>query len=235
MIVNWRLRATLPRRTEMADFSRAHPGLRLELLDRLEIERRLVLFEVRLISDEERSWDDELRQLPSAKEVELLDVTRSVETYRVLVSDSTFIPLFRRLKLIRHFPIPIQDGVATWTVVGTVSRVQDLVATLESTRVTYEVVSVRNTRLARDPSLLTPRQREILHRALFEGYFDVPRRVSLTELAPKVGVATSTLSVTLAVIEKKIVESHPLYGVSPMTGAFEPSRAPLHSSTPTLS
>ncbi len=39
-----------------------------------------------------------------------------------------------------------------------------------------------------------------------EGYFEVPRRISLTKLAPKIGVSMSTLSVTLAVIEKKILE-----------------------------
>jgi predicted DNA binding protein len=43
---------------------------------------------------------------------------------------------------------------------------------------------------------------------MIEGYFDVPRRISLTRLATKVGVATSTLSVTLALIEKKILEPH---------------------------
>jgi hypothetical protein len=60
---------------------------------------------------------------------------------------------------------------------------------------------------------MTPRQQEILQRALAAGYFDVPRRISLTELAVRIGVATSTLSVTLAVIEKKIVESFPLSAI----------------------
>ncbi|MGI0054942.1 MAG: helix-turn-helix domain-containing protein [Thermoplasmata archaeon] len=70
----------------------------------------------------------------------------------------------------------------------------------------FHVESVHHGSLARTPSTLTVRQEEILRRALAEGYFDVPRRISLTALAPKIGVAMSTLSVTLAVIEKKILE-----------------------------
>lgn len=198
----------------MADLSRRHPELRIELLDRLDLGHGLILWEARLSTDQGTNWGDELRRFPTVKEVELLDASDNSEVYRVLVSDRTFLPLAKRLKLLRHFPIPIQNGIAVWTVVGPETKVRELIATLETTNVPFELVSVRSGPLQRLSSALTPRQRQILRRALDEGYFDVPRRISLTELAPKIGVATSTLSVTLAVIEKKIVESHPLSGPS---------------------
>ena len=198
----------------MADFTRAYPDLDLELVDRLDVGRGLVLFEVRLASEEKTNWGEELRRLPSVKDAELLDATGHSETYRVLLTDRTFLPLVKTLRLIRHFPIPIKNGVATWTVVGPESKVRNLLVALETSHVAYELSSVRWGPLQRLSSSLTPRQQEILRRAVSEGYFDVPRRISLTELAPRIGVATSTLSVTLAVIEKKIVESFPLTGVS---------------------
>lgn len=193
----------------MADFTRAHPDLRLELVDRLEVGRHLILLELRLTSDERIDWGKKLRELPSVKEAEFLEATGNSEVYRVLITDRTFLPIVKKLKLFRHFPIPIQNGVASWAVVGPESKVRGLLATLETSHIHYELVSVRSGPLQRLSSSLTPRQQEILRRALAEGYFDVPRRVSLTRLAPKIGVATSTLSVTLAIIEKKIVESHP--------------------------
>lgn len=41
---------------------------------------------------------------------------------------------------------------------------------------------------------LTDRQREVLERALEEGYFEVPRRTTLTELADELGVSDQALS-----------------------------------------
>jgi len=38
------------------------------------------------------------------------------------------------------------------------------------------------------------------------GYFEVPRRVTLTELAERIGVAVSSLSEMLAVVEKKLLQ-----------------------------
>jgi predicted DNA binding protein len=39
------------------------------------------------------------------------------------------------------------------------------------------------------------------------GYFDVPRRLSLTELASQLGMAVSSLSEILAVAEKKLLQN----------------------------
>lgn len=195
----------------------------MELVDRLEVGHHLTLFEVQLISEEERNWGEELRRLPSVKDVELLDASGNLELYRVLTRERTFVPLVKRLKLVRHFPIPIQNGVASWSVVGPEPKVRSLLASLERMRVAYELTSVRRGSTRRLSSAMTPRQQEILRRALAAGYFDVPRRTSLTELAVRIGVATSTLSVTLAVIEKKIVESFPLSAIGTMGAANEPS------------
>ena len=83
-----------------------------------------------------------------------------------------------------------------------------LLEALRSSGVPAEIEAVRPGPLRGLTATLTERQREILRRAVLDGYFEVPRRISLTELARRVGVATSTLSVTIAVIEKKLVESH---------------------------
>lgn len=189
----------------MQVFTTGHPELTIEVVDRLEVGQGMVLFEVVVPTTGPRGWSEEIRSLPSVKTVELIDASETQEVYRVVSAGRTFLPLLKRLKLIRHFPFPIQDGVAHWTIVGPEERVRALLERLRASAVRYELVSVRKGPLSRLPSSLTPRQREILTRAVGEGYFDVPRRISLTQLAPRIGVAVSTLSVMLALIEKKIV------------------------------
>jgi predicted DNA binding protein len=64
-------------------------------------------------------------------------------------------------------------------------------------------------RKGRDPMLadlrLTPRQREVLALAIERGYYDYPRRITLSHLAKEAGVAKSTLSQTLMLIEREVM------------------------------
>ena len=206
-VLTCRVRVVLPPTMWMRTFSVRHPTIRVEILDRLEVDTGLVLFEVQIPTADGESWAPELEKLPEVRSVELIDATEGSEVYRILYSGRTFLPLVKRLKLLRHFPFPIQDGLATWTIVGPESKVHELLRTLERERIEFDLGSIHRGPLPQFPATLTPRQRVVLRRAIDEGYFDVPRRVSLTELAPRIGVAISTLSVTLAVIERKIVES----------------------------
>ncbi len=194
----------------MAALSAAHPSVRFEVLDRLEVSPRRVLFDVRLPARPTAPWSEELGRLPDVGSVELLDASASAETYRVLFAGRTFVPLVKRWRVLRRFPFPVENGVATWLVVGAEPRVRRLLSALRGSGVAFRIDSVRRGLPAGPASVLTTRQREVLRKAVGEGYFDVPRRISLTELAVRLGIASSTLSVTLAVIEKKIVE--PLVG-----------------------
>jgi predicted DNA binding protein len=54
---------------------------------------------------------------------------------------------------------------------------------------------------------LTARQEEILGTAMAQGYFEFPRRISLTNLSELVGVRPSTLSEILRGAERRILET----------------------------
>ncbi|HTT25710.1 MAG TPA: helix-turn-helix domain-containing protein, partial [Thermoplasmata archaeon] len=53
--------------------------------------------------------------------------------------------------------------------------------------------------------VLTPSQRTLLLQAVAAGYFDVPRRTSLTRLASRLAKSKSTVSEMLAIVEHKLV------------------------------
>ena len=180
----------------------------MDVLNRMEVGKGVTMLEVHLSAPGGGGWAAEIRDLPGVQDVELLDSTVGSETCRVYFRGRTFLPLLKRLRLVRHFPFPVQKGVATWTVVGPEPKVRALLKALEAEQGRLEVEAVHHGPWSDVQGLLTNRQQEVLRRAMAEGYFDVPRRISLTDLAAKMGVAISTLSVTLAVIEKKILEPH---------------------------
>ena len=55
--------------------------------------------------------------------------------------------------------------------------------------------------------MLTPKQRQVFELALREGYYDVPRRTSITEMARLLGVAKSTLSAQMHRMEAAVMST----------------------------
>ncbi len=201
-----RFRLVLPGSSWLGQYTRRHPSTRVEVVDRLELDRGLTLFEIRVHGPTGRPVGEEIRALPGVRTVEPLFVGEGLEVCRVHFTGRTLIPLLRRFALLRQFPYSVLDGVARWTVVGPADKVRALRSALERETAGVEIESVADASVPA-VSTLTPRQGELLRIALDEGYFEVPRRITLTRLAGRVGVAVSTLSVALAVIERKAVEA----------------------------
>lgn len=203
-----RLRLTLPAEMWQSAISRAHPDATLEVGDRLEIRPGLSMVEAHMRDPEGGDWVAEVRRHPHVTEATSLGLVDGVRVARVVYRSDPFLPLFKRWRLFRQHPVVIRDGEARWTVLGPETAVLRLLRALGRARVGFAIESVRHTPFPRSAPPLTPRQCEVLRFALEEGYFDVPRRISLGRLAPRIGITSSTLSVTLALVERKLLLAH---------------------------
>ncbi|NGM70915.1 helix-turn-helix domain-containing protein [Natronolimnobius sp. AArcel1] len=103
-----------------------------------------------------------------------------------------------------ELPIEIADGEATVEVTGSRERLAELAEQLEFFGLSYRIDSVSE-RLHQS-QLLSERQLEIVVTAVDQGYYDTPRRCSLTDLAEHLGIAKSTCSETLHRAEEAIVK-----------------------------
>jgi DNA binding protein with HTH domain len=159
---------------------------------------------VQVRSDSPGAWAEEIRGLPGVVAVEELGPRGSATHLRVVHRTSAFLPVFRMLQLQQRFPFTIQNGVASWVVIGAEGKIRRLLALLRRRSPGLGVVSVSHQEApGRGP--LTVRQTEIFRRAMARGYFEVPRRVTLSELAGEMQMAISSLSEALAVIERKLL------------------------------
>ncbi len=87
-----------------------------------------------------------------------------------------------------------------------VRRSDDLRALMSNLEEKGMSVSVNGVSHVSREESLTGRQREILAAAMAAGYFDFPRKTSLSDLSKLVGVKPSTLSEILRSAERKIME-----------------------------
>ncbi|SEV93842.1 helix-turn-helix domain-containing protein [Natrinema salifodinae] len=103
-----------------------------------------------------------------------------------------------------ELPIEIRDGQATIEVTGSRERLAELADQLEHFGFQYRIEHVRE-RL-HESQLLSERQLEVVAAAVEQGYYDTPRRCSLTELADHLDIAKSTCSETLHRAEEAIIK-----------------------------
>ncbi len=103
-----------------------------------------------------------------------------------------------------ELPVEIQDGEAKIEVTGSRERLAELAEQLEHFGLQYRIEHVRE-RL-HESQLLSERQLEVVVAAVDEGYYDTPRRCSLTDLADHLDIAKSTCSETLHRAEEAIVK-----------------------------
>ncbi len=104
-----------------------------------------------------------------------------------------------------RMPVRIEEGAATITISGSHERLPELGSQFEELGLSYRVKRVSDQK--RSVSTLTDRQRETVLSAVEKGYYDTPRRCSLTELAEHLGLAKSTVSETLHRAEEAVVKS----------------------------
>jgi hypothetical protein len=203
------LRVPLPETAWIARFSREHPDVTIEMLSRLDLGGRRSLSEVRLRVPEPGPWADELRAVYRVEEVELLTTGPGTVRLRVIHRTSPFVPIFRALRLMRRLPFTIRAGEASWVVIASEKKVRELLDRLRGEIPGVILESVRHSDDSEGVETLTPRQAELFEHAMTAGYFEVPRKVTLTQLAAREGMAVSSLSEAMAIAEKKLLERRP--------------------------
>lgn len=116
-------------------------------------------------------------------------------------------PPYRALfasKNLPQFPYVLEDGWMVCELTSSRERLSRFRDELESTGFSFEVLWVRQ---SLDPAaLLTRRQRQYVTAAIEKGYYDTPRRCSLTALAADLDVSKSTVSVVLHRAEETIIK-----------------------------
>ncbi|WP_306061699.1 helix-turn-helix domain-containing protein [Natronococcus wangiae] len=103
-----------------------------------------------------------------------------------------------------ELPVAVRNGEATIEATGSRERLSQFAGQLSQYGLQYRIETLQE-RL-RDTQLLSERQRELVVAAVEEGYYDTPRRCSLTELADHLDIAKSTCSETLHRAEEVIVK-----------------------------
>ena len=118
----------------------------------------------------------------------------------IIAGGGGFLKPLLKVGVIPQTPFEVRDGWVEWTISCARQKVRDLLSGFDKENIPHRLVSTRGL----SSRLLTPRQRFVFDTAMREGFYDVPRRITLTELAIVLDVAKSTLSAQLQRIESTV-------------------------------
>lgn len=201
-----RLRIQIPEGVWVSDVSTSHPDVRFRVLTaQVADDRGVGVVEVAGAKDDVEDAVEDAREHPTLSDVEVLEDSED----STLMQFETQVPLLMTASNESgapfETPFEISEGEGVWDVTSARSSLSDLGRRLDDIGVEYEVEHVR---MVEEDSLLTDRQRDLVERAIREGYYDTPREATLSEVAEAAGLAKSTTSETLHRAEGKIVKDY---------------------------
>ena len=145
------------------------------------------------------------RDTESVKDVKKILATKSAAVHDLKVPLCAVIEAHERLSVLPSFPFHLKDGVEHILVASTPERVRSLLSELQKGNPGVTIHSISHRGISDTEGLLTPHQADVYRAAITSGYWDVPRRTNLTDLATVLNVSKSTLHETIAQIESRIL------------------------------
>lgn len=202
-----RFRFHVPRSFWAGELSAHHPRIRIEILNRGEITPHASVSDCWISGGPPGTWVSEIARLPGVLKVESLSEMGGGSLYRVSFRNPPLVYFFRSLRAPIPFPIWIQSGIGGIEIVTRRREFEAFKRFAREVDPAVHVESVRRGPLRSHLPALTSLQHALLANALASGYFAVPRKVSLTELARRLNRGPSGLSRAIADIERKLLES----------------------------
>ncbi|WP_458207797.1 helix-turn-helix domain-containing protein [Haladaptatus sp. NG-SE-30] len=196
---------TIPDETWISQVSKAHPDCVFKVITVLSgVDSSVALLElsaknpVPMIADIERDEDIASLELLWKDEDEAL---LQVETTNPVLLDPVWevgVPL--------QTPFEVVEGSASWELTTSTSRLSALGTRLEESGIQFDIDYVRSIGDNESDSILTDRQQQVLLAAVEQGYYETPRRATLTNVAESMDITKATASDILHRAEGRIVD-----------------------------
>lgn len=200
-----KLEVDVPNSSWLGTLSRRHTDVVIDCINLVALPGGNFLGEFELFGSP-KDCVKEIGHLDDVVEVEQLETHPGFARVRVRFRKSIVAALAAQYEVIVRYPRTIANGIISVEVVAGVSQMRNLVNALKKAGAKPRLVSLRNGTLRSVPLLLTPIQRSLFRQAFAQGYFDVPRRITLTDFAKRVSRSKSSVSRTLATVEQKLAE-----------------------------
>ncbi|TXT63188.1 MAG: hypothetical protein BAJALOKI1v1_770006 [Promethearchaeota archaeon] len=154
---------------------------------------------------------EDIESHPSVFEFHIVNKEANRIKINVKTKDPYLLYAVIKCGVLVDFPVKVEEGYAYWDLISTRRSIDEVLSLFEEEGIKYELLRIGNSNINLEDGKyeLSLDELELLGMAIREGFFDVPRKISLEELSHKMNKSKSTLSVQLRKIIKKKVLANP--------------------------
>jgi hypothetical protein len=204
-----RVKIKFPDQLWISEIFREFPDVRMEIAHFLpyDLERSIGNSIIELMYYNIDIIIEAIRNHPSVFEFSVLEKEENKTRVNVKTKDPFLLYAIIKCGVLIDFPIRVEEGYAFWRLISSRQRIDQLLSIFEEKKIDFELLRIGNSpyKIENDKNRLTLDELNILDRAISLGFFEIPRKISLEELANQLGKSKSALSVMLRKIIKKKV------------------------------
>jgi len=204
-----RIKIKFPDKLWISDLFKNFPDMKMEISYFLpyDLEKSIGNSIIEIMHYNIDSIIQEIRNHPSVFEFSILEQEDKKVKFNVKTKDPYLLYAVIKCGVLINFPVRVKDGYAYWRLISSRKSIDQLLTLFEQRNIDFELL-----RIGKSPYLLedekhklTYNESNVLDEAISLGFFEIPRKISLEELANKLGKSKSALSVMLRKIIKKKV------------------------------
>ncbi|MFX1365652.1 MAG: helix-turn-helix domain-containing protein [Promethearchaeota archaeon] len=204
-----RIKIKFPDQIWISEIFNNYPDIKMEISHFLpyDLEESIGNSLIEILHYDIDSIIEEIKNHPSVFELSILEKEENKVKFNVKTKDPYLLYAIIKCGVLVNFPVRVEEGYAYWRLISSRDRIDQLLTLFEEKNISYDLlrIGVSPYTIEDDKSKLTFDESNILDKAISSGFFEIPRKISLEELANELGKSKSALSVMLRKIIKKKV------------------------------
>lgn len=204
-----RVKIKFPEQLWISHIFKEFPDIKMEISHFLpyDLEKSIGNSAIEIMHYDIRKIIDEIRSHPSVFELSILEQEENRVKFNIKTKDPYLLYAIIKCGVLIDFPVRVEDGYAFWRLISSREGIDQLLTLFEQKKINFELlrIGVSPYNVEDDKNKLTLDEVNILDKAISTGFFEIPRKISLEELANQMGKSKSALSVMLRKIIKKKV------------------------------
>ena len=205
-----RIKIKFPEQIWISEIFKNYPDIKMEISHFLpyDLEESIGNSLIEILHYDIGSIIEEISKHQSVFELSVLEKEENKVKFNVKTKDPYLLYAIIKCGVLVNFPVRVEEGYAYWRLISSRDRIDQLLTLFEEKNINFELlrIGVSPYKIEEDESKLSFDESNILDKAISLGFFEIPRKISLEELANELGKSKSALSVMLRkIIKKKVV------------------------------
>ena len=205
-----RIKIKFPEKIWISEIFKKFHGIKMDISYFLpyDLEKSIGNSIVEILHHNLDSIIDVIQNHPSVFEFNLMERDENRIKFNVKTKDPYLLYAVIKYGVLVNFPVNVRDGHAYWKLISSRDRIDRLLTLFEEKNITFDLLRIGKApyNIDNEENKLTLEESKVLDRAIETGFFEIPRKISLEELANSLGKSKSALSVMLRkIIKKKVV------------------------------